>query len=338
MRRTLQAAVLLTVACTVLCEPSTAAINTSTKLVLSATVDQATCGQGSEPVLCGRRADSDDASDAVSQPCRTHGDNNITNAHHWYKLDAERSMLATDLQQNSSSSSLLTPPQDAVVGASTLFPSSGPPQGQLVPEKATNAAESQTVEATLRALRPDLDPSGPLDELEPRYHYGTCTRMQVAPVPSFPDDNSSIQITQQTVPQRLSKPMIRRVKQYAIDHLKASNFNGYGPLAENMTAKESAAVRQTYYELRAVNPSSGFVHPGCVAGPAELALMKERLSDNAALQELALKSLLTGSGVPPKVMRQWNGSELHTWSVPTDTPLNYSGPFPMQEVETRCVR
>jgi hypothetical protein len=49
---------------------------------------------------------------------------------------------------------------------------------------------------------------------------------------------------------------------------------------------------------------------------------------DGALQELALKTLLTGAGVMPKTFS--NG-----WQVPTDTPINYAGPFVLANVSAR---
>jgi hypothetical protein len=46
------------------------------------------------------------------------------------------------------------------------------------------------------------------------------------------------------------------------------------------------------------------------------------------LQELALKTLLTGAGVMPKTFS--NG-----WQVPTDTPINYAGPFVLANVSAQ---
>lgn len=195
-------------------------------------------------------------------------------------------------------------------------------------EKAAAIAGLTNADEASRALRPDLDPNGPLNHIQPNFYYGSCTRPVQAIVPVFPADNKSIQLKKQTIPQRLSKTVIRQTKALAISNLRSINFAGYSTLAHGMNDKESSRVQATYKALRVVDRHSSFVHPGGIIGPAELALLKERLAENSALQELALESLLTGSMVPPK---QFSA----TYWMQRDTPLNYQGPYPMHTFTAR---
>lgn len=85
-------------------------------------------------------------------------------------------------------------------------------------------------------------------------------------------------------------------------------------------ASVGTSVQQLHDSLRSVNPTSGFIHPGGIAGPAEIALMKLRIDSNDPLVTAALNKMLTGQGVPPKV---YPGG----WYPPTGTPLDYGGPY-----------
>ncbi|WIA13951.1 hypothetical protein OEZ85_002521 [Tetradesmus obliquus] len=172
-------------------------------------------------------------------------------------------------------------------------------------------------EYLVQMLRPDLNPNGSLVADEPNYYMGHCTQKLRVPVPVI-TPNGSMHVTYQRAPRRLTKDVIFKTKAYVMSSLRTTNlkFTDFDP------------VKATYKALRSFNDSSGFVHPGGVIGPAELALMQHRLQDNATLQELALKTLLTGAGVIPKTYN--NG-----WQVPTDTPINYAGPFVLVNVSAR---
>lgn len=300
------------------------------------------CSEEARSVLCGVRAQRRDAIDrAFGERCCTAMDMKLFTANNdTYNASAAALYSGVEQQRNDDSSSSSLPQQDRSPLTLLAEAAVGSAEGgdslvqQFVRERSSTATDTQETEETLRALRPDLDPTGPLNEFEPNDYYEPCTKMVPVSIPSFPGGNG-FQVKQQLVPARLTRPIIRQTKAYAINQLRNTNFKGYGPLAHNMTARDSLKVQRTYYDLRGVNPVSGFVHPGCIVGPAELALMKERLAGEVDLQELALKTLLTGSGVEPKVMRQWIGPQLVSWSVPLDTPLKYAGPFPMRAVDTK---
>jgi hypothetical protein len=129
----------------------------------------------------------------------------------------------------------------------------------------------------VQMLRPDLNPNGSLVADEPNYYMGHCTQKLWVLVPVI-TPNGTIQLTYQRAPRRLTKDVIFKTKAYVMSSLRTTNlkFTDFDP------------VKATYKALRSFNDSSGFVHPGGVIGPAELALMQHRLQDNATLQVRAM--------------------------------------------------
>jgi hypothetical protein len=133
----------------------------------------------------------------------------------------------------------------------------------------------------VQMLRPDLNPNGSLVADEPNYYMGHCTQKLRVPIPVI-SPNGTVTIAYQRAPRRLTKDVIFKTKAYVMSSLRTTNlkFTDYDP------------VKAMYKALRSFNESSGFVHPGGVIGPAELALMQHRLQDNATLQ---VRWMLNGS-------------------------------------------
>lgn len=172
---------------------------------------------------------------------------------------------------------------------------------------AASVAAAQQADISQNVIRTDL--TGAL-ATPPNFYVGTCTQQAAAPIPTYTNNNSWPGVSWQQAPV-LSKDRIQRIKTDAISRLNAQ-------------------LRNDISKIRAVNSTSGFVHPGTIAGPAELALMRERLSLGAMVQKVALNSLLTGDGVRAKVRPAPDGT---SWSPPTGTPAEgYYGPFPMSKV------
>eukprot|EP00879_Flechtneria_rotunda_P025021 GHRR01026553.1.p1 GENE.GHRR01026553.1~~GHRR01026553.1.p1 ORF type:complete len:326 (+),score=68.45 GHRR01026553.1:272-1249(+) len=138
--------------------------------------------------------------------------------------------------------------------------------------------------------------------------YGDCTWELLASIPDFSQLPEKVQIKQLSVPQ-LDKGLIQRVKAEAL-------------------SKVDQAIQQQYQKLRWVNASSGFVHPGTYAGAAELAVMQHRLANGMQPQTAAKDALLSGAGILPKIYDSG-------WSVPTDCPESYSGPYPVKVVDVK---
>jgi hypothetical protein len=157
--------------------------------------------------------------------------------------------------------------------------------------------------------RRDLDPSELLKSTIP-YEYGSgCLEQARASLPSFPSGQAS----SQPVP-KLTPDVIRRVKAEAITMLSRNSA--------------TADIADTHKHLRKVHSQSRFIHPATLAGPAELALMLHRIKNGAATTISARDSMLYGKDVPRKRHPPPDG-----WYPPTDTPLNYGGPYAMQNVQ-----
>lgn len=304
-------------------------ITAATEDALQGSEQKVLCALELQLVVCGMPANLlTEHEQAFQQQCCSGWDSQQSSVVTGNSTPAVLSTISTVTASNSSGSSssnlAVTPLAAAADIAHTIVETIK----HAVTEKAAAASGTQAADEITRALRPDLDPNGPLSRIMPNFYYGTCTRQQEVMIPSFPADNKSIQITKQRVPQRLSQAVIRQTKANAIDNLRNTNFAGYSSLTQGMSDKDSAQVQATYRSLRTIDRNSGFVHPGGIIGPGELALMKERLSEHAALQSLAKKAMLTGSGVPPKKLSS-------TYYLPMDTPLDYTGPFPMPVVTAR---
>jgi hypothetical protein len=119
------------------------------------------------------------------------------------------------------------------------------------------------------------------------------------------------------VPSEIKRNVIRNVRDAAMALLAAqSSLN---------------AIRNIYYIIKRDNPTSGFLHPVGLVGPAELATLAYRLADKglASPQRGAFSVLLSGEGVPPK---NFSGG----WAPPTNCPLEgYAGPMAMPKVEVK---
>lgn len=147
----------------------------------------------------------------------------------------------------------------------------------------------------------------------PNYKFGSCIQQATAAVPAFRDVSTPPTLTYQAVPQ-LDKGAIQRIKAAALAAL-------------------SDGVKANIGRSRSINSNSGFVHPGTTAGPAELALMRERLRAGSQTHQVARDSLLWGNNVRPKLRPAPDGG---TWAPPTDTPADgYYGPLAMQRVKTK---
>jgi hypothetical protein len=172
---------------------------------------------------------------------------------------------------------------------------------------AASVAAAQQADISQNIVRADL--SGAL-ATPPNFYFGTCTSQATAPVPTYKGNYSAPGVSWQQAPV-LSKARIQRIKADALSRL-------------------SVQLRNDISKIRAVNHTSGFVHPGTIAGPAELALMRQRLNLGTQVQKVALNSLLTGDGVKAKVRPAPDGT---SWAPPTGTPVDgYYGPFPMSKV------
>jgi hypothetical protein len=91
------------------------------------------------------------------------------------------------------------------------------------------------------------------------------------------------------------------------------------------------AISNVYASIRSVNPTSGFLHPVGLVGPAELATLRYRLANNGfnSPQPGAFAVLLSGEGVPPK---KYPGG----WAPPINCPVEgYEGPMAMSKVEVK---
>jgi hypothetical protein len=163
---------------------------------------------------------------------------------------------------NSSGASTYSSNSSALAGNSSSNSSAGMPR--------IDAADQDYL---VQMLRPDLNPNGSLVADEPNYYMGHCTQKLRVLIPVI-SQNGTVTIHYQRAPRRLSKDVIFKTKAYVMSSLRTTNlkFTDYDP------------VKATYKALRSFNESSGFVHPGGVIGPAELALMQHRLQDNATLQ------------------------------------------------------
>jgi hypothetical protein len=118
------------------------------------------------------------------------------------------------------------------------------------------------------------------------------------------------------VPTEIKRNVIRNVRDDAMSILqKHSTLN---------------AIRNIYFIIKRDNPTSGFLHPVGLVGPAELATLRYRLADTASSpQRGAYSVLLSGEGVPPK---KYPGG----WAPPIDCPLEgYAGPMAMSKVEVK---
>lgn len=139
--------------------------------------------------------------------------------------------------------------------------------------------------------------------------WGNCMQTAVVDVPLFGSAaDRSVAVVQQSVP-LLSRDAIAAVKAAAL-------------------AKLAPPLREQVANLTRVHNVSGFVHPAGIVGPAEMVLLKQRLADGTKQQQVALESLLTGEGVQPKV---YPGG----WSVPTDTPETWQGPYVLSVVDAK---
>jgi hypothetical protein len=172
------------------------------------------------------------------------------------------STLASNANSSSASTYSSSSNSSALTGNSSSNSSAGMPR--------IDAADQDYL---VQMLRPDLNPNGSLVADEPNYYMGHCTQKLRVLVPVI-SPNGTVTITYQRAPRRLTKDVIFKTKAYVMSSLRTTNlkFTDYDP------------VKATYKALRSFNESSGFVHPGGVIGPAELALMQHRLQDNATLQ------------------------------------------------------
>ncbi|GBF89133.1 hypothetical protein Rsub_01850 [Raphidocelis subcapitata] len=144
--------------------------------------------------------------------------------------------------------------------------------------------------------------------------FGNCTDLKFALVPAFQRDEL---YQTQTDIVRWAIPALPRG---AIARVKAAALAAASPERAVAVRRLRAVANAGRFDL-----DSGFLHPAGFAGPAELVLMRTRLAANSSLTLKALDSLLTGRGVPPKVVGS-NG-----WAPPTGTPAaGHGGPFPMQ--------
>ena len=183
--------------------------------------------------------------------------------------------------------------------------------------QAAVAAASDAAEVTAAAAtndRPDLDALG-ATALPPPWNYtAKCLRSTQASIPSFAGTSNG-------APIRLTVPILNST---IITKIKAE------ALAVMRTSMDTLWVVTAHNNLRRVNTSSRLIHPGIPSGPAELPLLSYRLSKSIPLTTTARTSLLTGTGVPPKVFQGG-------WFPPTGTRIStdYTGPYAMASVQSR---
>jgi hypothetical protein len=122
--------------------------------------------------------------------------------------------------------------------------------------------------------RYDLTPEAGALPQAINWQFGNCTEAQQVDLPTFSGPRSAAVITQQQVP-KLRNSLIQAIKRNALSTLQQ-------PLKDALAG------------FTVVNVSSGFVHPGTYAGPAELALMQHRLKAEDKPLTAARYSLLTG--------------------------------------------
>lgn len=159
---------------------------------------------------------------------------------------------------------------------------------------AAAAAAAQQVTVQQQVQRGDLG----TDLLyPPNYYFGKCTTQLQALVPAF--NGNSVTIKSFNVPQ-FNMNLIKRVKTQV-----------YSSLPQN--------IKNEISRIRTFNSGSGFQHPGTCAGPVELALMKQRLSNGYQITAAAKDSLLYGTGVKAKYYYNSDGS---SWSPSTNCPAD----------------
>jgi hypothetical protein len=105
-----------------------------------------------------------------------------------------------------------------------------------------------------------------------------------------------------------------------IKKVKAAAMNA---LREN---PGTAEIATTYDRLRFVDSTANLIHPGGVAGPAELSLMLYRVKNGQQPTITARDNMLSGRDVPKKI---YPGG----FFPPVDTPQTYSGPYAMPNVQ-----
>lgn len=160
--------------------------------------------------------------------------------------------------------------QDRRACCKTFRPVALPPAAAAAEQAAAMASQAMKAKYT-KTHRPDLSPTPRADVTN--WPYGDCVPSATADIPMF--IGSDVYITQQTVPQ-FSSDNIERVKAAAI-------------------SAQMDLFTWQYGNVREVNETSGFIHPGTIAGPAELALMQQRLARRVQPQSLAKDILLTGA-------------------------------------------
>jgi len=156
-----------------------------------------------------------------------------------------------------------------------------PPTAAALMAATEQQRQAQTAE---EVQRPDLNPGSGTYSAPLNWHYNDCVPQKLAEVPFFhKDDNGETQaeIVAQPVPE-LDAGLIRRVKDRALRSAPRTQRMQMAILQAKADATRGKAAR-----------SSGFVHPGGYAGPAELAALQWRLTNGDPLQTAAKESLLT---------------------------------------------
>lgn len=137
----------------------------------------------------------------------------------------------------------------------------------------------------------------------------TCTTFVHAHVPVFTNSTATTEEMNaafQLVPE-LRTDMIQSIKNHTLQSLQTSQDSDLQSLLQRYSSISSS--------------SGGFKHPGGYAGAAELAFMQQQLSANAEPQTTAMRSLISGEGVPVKTFG--SGS---TWALPRGCPaIDYEG-------------
>lgn len=111
-------------------------------------------------------------------------------------------------------------------------------------------------------------------------------------------------------PPHLTPPQTHQVS-YATFNVPTLSAAAISRIKSKAVSAAPRALRQKYTHTRAVNPTSGFLHPGGFAGPEQLAAMESRLAANVQPQVTARDSLLT---VGDACWFRWQVPVAHTYS------------------------